>query len=152
MRRITVSSLLAGLLVLTMGLGAASATPTSNPFTLDFKIDCGDGEIYEGFLVDRGQTPYVGFIDSTERTIPVDLPEAWLVVDGEQEVFFAQSIGQGKRTGQQDRMLTCPGVIELPEEVYPALEEAFGVDLEGADEVLFVFEVTFWTTPAGPKE
>jgi hypothetical protein len=156
MRRIAISSLLAGLLVLTLGLGAASAAPTNNPKAQDVVIDCSgeeNGDVYEATIVNAGNPPVVSFVtDSNTRTIPVSLTDLVVAIDGEPTDIELppSSIGQGQRTGQQDRLMKCPGEHFIPEAEFPVYEELFGLELEPGEALSILFTAEFMITPARP--
>jgi hypothetical protein len=135
MRRMTFATLLAALLLLTMGMGGVLAAPVNNPHAEQITVICNGDEI--DVWVARGNPAFV--VGSTQRLIPHEFHIEWVVmVDSEEEPLFEEThpIGQGKKKGLQDRLITCEFVIDLvllvgdlsPEEQALLAEYDFGPD------------------------
>jgi hypothetical protein len=140
MRRVMFAILLAVLLVLTMGLGAALAVPEKHPEAMILTLECEDGGSYE-VLVAGGN---VAFLNKTERLIGKVFTFE-LFVDG-QSVFEEVHGGKGKRQGLQDRLTTCTTPIQFSEAELAEIREFLG--LTGDEEITAVLTVETMKVPA----
>lgn len=140
MRRMTLASLLAALLAMTMGIGGALAAPEKSPYADWITLDC-EGETIE-VVTASGNPAFV--VDSTDRLIPYEWHFEFVAVAGEDEIpLFEETypVGKGQKKGLQDRMITCTYELEIAiEDLSPEerafLEETSGLDLEDVDAII----------------
>ncbi len=146
MKRITLAGLLAALLLLTTGLGAALALPVNNPGAEFFTLDCDDGESYD-IVVTPGNPGHI--LDTNSKLIPHRFTIA-LIVDGEELFSESEGVGQGEKRGLKDRLLTCTLEFHPDEQEIQEIEAELGLDLSGSD-VIVQLSVEVMKTPAGPR-
>jgi hypothetical protein len=143
MRRMTLTTLLAALLLMTMGMGAALAAPVNNPYADQLTLECNGDTI--DVVVARGNPAFV--VGSTDRLIPHEFNfEIVVVVDGDEYPLAEEthSVGNGKKTGLEERLVTCTFSFEIPVEFLSpeerALLDAFleeeGFEIEDVDAII----------------
>jgi hypothetical protein len=143
MRRMTLTTLLAALLLMTMGMGAALAAPVNNPYADQLTLECNGDTI--DVVVARGNPAFV--VGSTDRLIPHEFNFEFVAVIAGDEYTVAEEshpIGKGKKTGLEDRLVTCTFSFEIPVEflspedraLLDALLEEEGFEIEDVDAII----------------
>jgi hypothetical protein len=135
MKQLVLGPLVALALILGVGMGSVRADPSNHPRADPITLECG-GQVYT--IVGPGTAGLVA--DSTSVFIATRFEFVDTYTDPTGEVVteaFSFSIGNGKRTGQQDTLTQC------------TFEETF-VDPE-LGEVNSVVTVTLFATPRGGK-
>jgi hypothetical protein len=150
MRRMTFATLLAALLIMTMGMGGAIAAPENNPRANWIELNCDDEVNFEAVITGRG----AGFVvDSTQRLIPHEF--RWMLwVDDEPVagVTGGNIVGKGNKQGLQGRLIECEQIIPLDAENFTdedwELLKREGVDVDKAEKFELRQTITLMVTPA----
>jgi hypothetical protein len=144
MRKLAVGSILGVILLLVVSAGSVFALPVNNPHAEFHTLECDDGESYD-IVVTFGNPGHI--LGSTAKLIPHRFTFA-LVLDDEIVFEESEGVGQGKKKGLQDRLITCTLQFELTDEDIEAVEAELGIDLSDAESVHFLLTVEAHKTPA----
>ena len=118
-----------------VGSGIAAADPINSKNAEVFQVTCDNGQTFR--VVTAGGIPG-HILGSTRNIIPVEF--TFKVIDPvTEEVLFTETegVGQGKKVGLQDDLITCT-----------TAPQTF-VDPETGEEITFVISVEAFLTPRG---
>jgi len=118
-----------------VGSGIAAADPINSKNAEVFQVTCDNGQTFR--VVTAGGIPG-HILGSTRNIIPVEF--TFKVIDPvTEEVLFTETegVGQGKKVGLQDDLITCT-----------TAPQTF-VDPETGEEITFVLSVEAFLTPRG---
>jgi len=118
-----------------VGSGIAAADPINSKNAEVFQVSCDNGQTFR--VVTAGGLPG-HILGSTRNIIPVEF--TFTAIDPDTgEVLFTETegVGQGKKVGLQDDLITCT-----------TAPQTF-VDPETGEEITFVISVEAFLTPRG---
>jgi hypothetical protein len=147
MRRVSLATLLAILLVFGASAGAALAAPVNSPKAEFFTVTCDNGETYD-IVVSAGNVAHI--LGTTDRLVPHHFTFT-LVVNSEELFSESEGTGKGNKTGLKVRLMTFE--LEFPLTIDDFTEEEIefleseGIDLETATFVAHI-TVEVMKTPA----
>jgi hypothetical protein len=154
MKQMTFATLIATMLLLSMGLDAVGAAPVNNPHSLQFEAEC-EGIGSQGFI--EPPSNVVGFVvGSTQRTIihEVDYVIAIEVASLAEpvEIPVSETLGEGQKNGVQDRLVNCSfSDVELPLEIFTDADwDVLGIDLADVEGISASGTAEVMLTPARP--